>query len=230
MSRFLRSIATIVLVVFVFVFSAEAQAKEAGLVTYVKGNVFYGKSKEDKAASFMKAKIDDVFYLDEGAAMHIVYFKNGRKEKWTGSAEVTITEEMGTSPSDIKPSVTESKSSSSANNLREIPAFIQNLNTERTGGSKVRALNQKSYNKYEELGDEEKVKVNEAKAVYMEMLKTSEPDDITPELFSIGILSQFKLYKETLGLVNTALKKQPEHDGLLLVKESLEIILSRDAN
>ena len=222
MRTILRSL--LVCAVFVSVVAAAevANAREAGLLTNVTGNVFYGKDKE-KAEPFMKAKIDDVFYLEDGATMHIVYFKNGRKEKWTGAVEVTITEEIGNASTENEPAVT-TEPGTSTDGLRAIPEFLANLNTEIMGG-KISRSHKKAYNSFNDLTDDEKKSVGDTKQVYIDMLKTAAPDDITPELFSIGMLSQHKLYLETLGLVNVALKKQPEHIGLKLVKSSLEKII-----
>jgi len=221
------SILMSVILVLMVTFTSPTYAKEAGLITSVSGEVFLGKDKNGKAVSFMKAKIGDVFYLGEKSGLQIVYFKNGRKEKWEGAVEITISEEGAVASASAKtPSVSES-GSAALEGLRAIPNFIQEINTERTGAARVRALKEKTYRKYNELSEEEKGKVQEAKTIYNNMLKSSEPDDITPELFSIGVLSQFKLYRETMGLVKVALEKQPDNEGLKLVKESLEMILNK---
>lgn len=206
-----------------------SHAKDAGLVTYITGNVYYGAGADkQKAVTFMKAKIGDVFYLDENATLHLVYFKNSRKEKWEGNVEILINENGGEVPPSFaekaEPKV-DTISDKTKEGLREIPSFIQNINTERTGSGVLRGAADKEYREYAELSAKEKQAVKETRLLYDEMAKISAADDITPELFAIGVLSQYQLYKETLGIVNEALKKQPANDGLKQMREKLEIIV-----
>ncbi|MFC1855672.1 tetratricopeptide repeat protein [Thermodesulfobacteriota bacterium] len=200
-----------------------AMAGEAGLVTYIKGDVYYTTNggKKLKAVSFMKANDGHLFHLDNSSVVRIVYFKNGRKEKWDGVVEFTVSKEKGniSGSYDNWPKVT--STGDSAEGLREIPTFIKDINTERTGGVGVRSINGKEFKSMGGLSDTEQKRVKEALLIYDELLNFSEPDEITPELYMIGILSKFQVYEESLKYVEIALKKQPENAGILEMKSKL---------
>ena len=226
-SAILRAIVS-VFIIGGFFFVSDCSANEAGLVTSVKGSVMFGKDKKDKALNFMKMRVGDTFYLEKDASMQIVFFKNGRKEKWEGVVEVAIQEDMGKVTLSYKDKAKPKSISTSEKNysegLREIPDFIQSLNTERSGSVRSRGF-KKSYREYNDLDSAEKDKVKETRMIYDLLVSTSDPADITPELYAIGMLSKLKLYRETIGLVRSAMKKQPENAGLKEVESNLNEIL-----
>ena len=60
--------------------------------------------------------------------------------------------------------------------------------------------------------------IAEARQTYKTMLKTTQPDDITPELYLYSELAEWGQYREMLGLIETMRKKQPgnkEIDSLI---------------
>ncbi len=229
-----KSFTAILIFVVVLLYSGLVSAKEAGIIMKIKGNIFYGDQQKKRVKPFMKFKVGDLFLLEKDAQMQLVFYDNSRMEKWKGVVEVAIDESRGVDTAAGQKSVnlvSVSSSQVTGQGLRKIPDFYKKINTEIAGAAVSRGkLKCKLYKK--EAGDFNAIErhgIDKIRGKYDALRSTSEPDDITPEMYAMGELLEYHLCQEIYSiLIASALKKQPDNSALTEMKEGLEVILKNN--
>lgn len=121
-------------------FAAPAMAASGvGLVTRATGVVSVamgGAGSTSAARDFVTAGVGDRYELSGGAVLEIVFFANGRRERWLGPVTLTVGAAGGAARGTVKPKVTVLPSAA-LNALRKIP-LREAASSARAGGFRVR--------------------------------------------------------------------------------------------
>lgn len=206
------------------------QPPDVGLITQVTGEASYwNESEESKAKSkvqaLMKIRRGDRLELPTGTAVKLVFSAQGRQESWQGPVLLKIgdTESQGEDArgAPVQPQV------------KALPTKV----TERLASSQLplprsairwpgflvlrEASPEKSPPKPapKTLSDQDRAELEEAKAVYADLKKQSEQNDLTADLYLLSILADFQQYREMEKRIGELLKKQPDDANLQKLKE-----------
>ena len=198
---------------------------DVGIVTQLSGDVTYRnedyQKTPEKAQVFMKILQGDHFNVAPKAILQLVYFRSGRKETWKGPAAFVV-DEMQSQEEGKKgtPAQLEVKilSVEVSEVMPRIPALLRRAGLGRSGTTQVRGLGE-SFQKSNDLSDEEKREIAMAKESYRNLRKQTRADDITPELYLLGILGDYDQFEEMVKVIKDALKRQPDNDGLKKLEE-----------
>jgi hypothetical protein len=211
--------------------SAEGQAlpPDVGIVTQLSGDVTYRNEDYQKTPGkvqvFMKILQGDCFKVEPKAMLQLVYFRSGRKETWKGPATLVVGEMQGQA---------EGKKGTQAQQeveilpvgvsegMRRIPALLRRAGLSRSGTMQVRGLGE-SFQKSKGLSEEEQKEIAMAKKNYRNLRTQTKEDDITPELYLLGILGAYDQFEEMVKVIKDALKIHPDNEGLKKLEEWVQI-------
>jgi hypothetical protein len=199
---------------------AQPPPVDVGLLTKLSGEATYWNEASHKtpkpAQVFMKIRKGDHLKMASGTSLEIVYFQGGRRETWQGPA-VIIAEEAGSraeSGSAAKgQAVVALLPSEASQGLRRIPALLDQARLGRSGGVQVRGPGQ-GLKKTVVPGKKEQTEIARAREVYQRWREQTSPDDVTPELNLLGILAEYQQYAEMEKVIQKALERQPDNEGL----------------
>ena len=182
--------------------SAQEPAPEVGMITLLEGDVGFSNELMDcqpgLAIAFMKMYEGDRYDLPPGSEMRLVYFSNGRQETWKGPAVFVVTPEGAEPEGDAGGPEVAELPAEVAGNMSELPENLEYPGMGRGGVSVMRG------------GCCDDEELEQAWNYYEELSKQTAPDDITPELYMLGVLSRLKRYNEMDQLVRVILAKQPD--------------------
>jgi|YNPNPStandDraft_1061719.scaffolds.fasta_scaffold00074_22 hypothetical protein len=192
---------------------------DVGLVTQLSGEVTYSneayQKSPEKAVALMKIRKGDRFRLPEGAKLQLVYFSSNRQESWKGPAELVVGEResqaQGEKGEQTQPEVTTLPPGASQG-VQRIPALLRRAGLSRTGGLQVRGI--ASPQARGELTSHEKAEIQMARQRYQEFRKEAKPDDLTPELYLLGILADYEQFDEMEKVLKDARARGPENEVL----------------
>lgn len=212
--------------------AAQALAPDAGLVTKLSGKVTYRNDSLQKewleAEAFMKVRQGDRINVPEGGIAQVTYFAGGRQETWKGPVELKVGEREGQPEGKgaelIKPDI-RTLPAKATRGVRQIPALFRKAGISRVGGTMLRAVAGEEEPQPHEppsLSDEENAEIQAARQVYTEMNRQAPKDDVTPELFLIGMYYDYQLYLEMADVLKSARQKQPDNEELKSLQEWLE--------
>jgi len=207
--------------------STEAQTlpPDVGLVTQLSGDVTYmneGYQKTpEKAQPFVRIRQGDHFKVASGAMVQLVYFQNGRKETWKGPALFVVGEAQSRAEVEkgiqAQPEVTILPTEASQG-MRRIPILLRRAGLSRSGTTQVRGVGE-SFQKSKGLSEEEQKEIAMAKKNYRNLRTQTKEDDITPELYLLGILGAYDQFEEMVKVIKDALKIHPDNEGLKKLEE-----------
>jgi hypothetical protein len=201
---------------------AQGPARDVGLVTKIEGEVTYWNESYQrtpaKAEAFMKMRQGDHFKAGPGALLQLVYFRSNQQEVWKGPAAFVVGDEKGQAEGDTKarPEVTDLPAGASQG-LPRIPALLRRAGLSRTGAMQVRGIptdrvGQAGGQGREALTPEEQSEVAAARETYKGLRQKAKGDDVTPELYLLGVLADYEQYEEMESVLKDAQKKQPGND------------------
>lgn len=225
---------TVVLVCKVFVFlggllglvtvaMAQTQAlpPDVGLVTKLSGHVTYVNDRYQKspakAQAFMKIRMADRFELRAEALVQLIYFLGGRQETWKGPATFIVGDSQSNPQTQAQPRV-RILPAGTIQGVRRIPVLLRRSGVSRPGATLIRGGVDKPPTAIA-LTQEEKAEIAAAKETYRSLRNQTDPGDITPELYLLGILTDFEQYSEMEGVIEEALRRQPNNDILKGLRE-----------
>jgi hypothetical protein len=193
---------------------------DVGIVTQLSGDVTY-KNEEyqktpDKAQAFMKIFQGDYFQVEAKATLQLVYFLSGRKETWKGPAAFTVGEAQsrakGEKGMQVQPEV-KILPSGILEGVRCVPALLRRAGLSRSGIMQVRGLGE-STQKSKVPIQEERAEIAMAKENYRNLRNQTKEEDITPELYLLGILANYDQFEEMEKVIKDTLKKLPNNEAL----------------
>ncbi|MGQ9652500.1 MAG: hypothetical protein ACUVXD_00365 [Thermodesulfobacteriota bacterium] len=189
---------------------------DVGLVTQLSGDVTYWNEAyhktPEKAVAFMKIRKGDHFALPEGARLQVVYFASNRQESWAGPARLVIGQAESENLSrDAQPEVIVLPPGASQG-VQRIPALLRRAGLSRTGGLQVRGMTPPQAPGG--LSPDEEAEIQNARRNYQDLRKQAKPDDLTPELYLLGILADYEQFEEMEKVLKDAQTRQPGNEVL----------------
>jgi len=211
--------------------SIEAQAlpPDVGLVTRLSGDVTYRNESyqkaPEKAQAFMRIRKGDQVNIPVEAMVQLIYFQSGRKETWKGPVVLVVEDvqsrakgEKGAQP---QPVVTILPTETSQT-MRRIPILLRRAGLSRSGTMQVRGLDD-GIQEPLPLSKDEQAGIKVAKENYRNMRSQTEADDITPEMYLLGVLANYDKFEEMEQLIKEAQKRQPGDPVLTKLEEWVQI-------
>jgi hypothetical protein len=203
---------------------AQGPARDVGLVTKLEGEVTYWNESFQrnpaKAEAFMKVRQGDRFKVEPGGLIQVVYFQSSQQEVWRGPAAFVVGDGKGQAEGDTKakPEVTDMPAGASQG-VQRIPALLRRAGLSRTGAMQVRGLPtgtaaQAGSQTRPGLTPEEQSEVAAAKETYKGLRQKAKADDVTPELYLLGVLADYEQYEEMESVLKDAQTKLPGNDVL----------------
>jgi hypothetical protein len=207
--------------------STEAQSipPDVGIVTQLSGDVTY-KNEEyqktpEKAQAFMKIFQGDYFQIEAKAIVQLVYFLSGRKETWKGPAAFIVGEAQSRAKSEkgmqTQPEV-KILPSGVLDGVQRVPALLRRAGLSRSGIMQVRGPGE-GWQKSKVSSEEERAKIAMAKENYRNLRNQTKEEDITPELYLLGILGNYDQFEEMEKVIKDTLKKLPNNEVLKKLEE-----------
>lgn len=197
----------------------QSPPKDVGLVTGLWGEVIYSSQAQSQGPSrvetFMKVRVGDLFRLEPGASIQIVYFQGNRQEVWKGPACFRVGETQGEPEGDspARPEVS-LLPTGAGQGIQRIPVLLRRAGLSRGGGMQVRGAPSTKGGKEAgaagpALTPQEQAEIQSAWEAYREMRQRAAAGDVTPELFMLGVLSDYEQYGEMEALLQEALSRHP---------------------
>jgi hypothetical protein len=210
----------------------QAQPPDVGLVTMVSGNVTYWNDayRETPAAvqAFMKIRQGDRFKLRAGAVIQLVYFLGGRQETWNGPVTLAVGDSEsyleGRRQPQAQPKVVVLPAGTTQG-VRRIPVLLRRAGLTRPGAATIRG-DVEALPASMPLTPEEKAEIAGAKETYHSIRKQTNPGDITPELYLLGVLTDYEQYSEMAEVIREVLKRQPDNE---IMKRLMEWVLAQES-
>ena len=211
--------------------STEAQALPAdvGLITRLSGDVTYRNESyqkvPEKAQAFMRIRKGDHLKIPAEAMVQLIYFQSGRKETWKGPVVLVVDDvqsrgkaEKGTQ---TQPELTILPTEASQT-MRRIPILLRRAGFSRSGTMQVRGMDEGSQESLKPR-KEEQVGIRTANENYQSMRSQTEADDITPEMYLLGVLADYDKFEEMEQVIKEAQKIQPGNPVLEKLEEWVQI-------
>jgi hypothetical protein len=110
--------------------------------------------------------------------------------------------------------------------MRRVPALLRRAGLSRSGTLQVRGPGE-SFQKSKELSEEKQKEIAMAKENYRNLRNQTKADDITPELYLLGILANYDQFEEMEKVIKDALKKQPDNEVLKKLEEWVQTQIIR---
>ncbi len=200
----------------------------AGIILQIKGDVFFisgsNQNTEQKARNFMKIKQNDVFDIAPGAQLQIVFFANGKKELWKGPSKIEIGEEQALAKDQSAAPAVEKMQGAVTKEIKRISKILNSDKLSTSGSILIRGNKDESLNHFPDnmiLNEKEKEKVAELKLIYQQLNKSSEPEDITAELYLFSALADYDQFEDMKELLPQMQKKQPYNKEIKLLEDWL---------
>ena len=198
---------------------------DVGIITQLSGGVTYRNEEyqktPEKAQAFMKILQGDYFQLEVKAMVQLVYFRSGRKETWKGPAAFIAGEVQSQVKSEkgiqAQPEV-KILPVGVSEGMRRVPVLLRRAGLSRSGIMQVRGPGE-SFQKSKELSEEKQKEIAMAKENYRNLRNQTKDDDLTPELYLLGILANYDQFEEMEKVIKDALKKQPDNEVLKKLEE-----------
>jgi hypothetical protein len=204
---------------------AQTVPPDVGIITQLSGEVTYRNEEvqkiPEKAQVFMKIFQGDYFQVEEKAMIQLVYFLNGRKETWKGPAAFIVGEAQSRAKSEkgmqAQPEV-KMLPSGVLDGVRRVPVLLRRAGLSRSGIMQVRGPGESSP-KSKVSSEEERAEIALAKENYRTLRNQSKEEDITPEVYLLGILANYDQFEEMEKVIKDTLKKLPNNEVLKKLEE-----------
>ncbi|MEW6386618.1 MAG: hypothetical protein AB1491_03780 [Thermodesulfobacteriota bacterium] len=219
---FMAIVAAFTLVFLLGTVPGQTAPADVGLVTKLAGEVTYGteeaQPKPGRVQAFMKVRQGDLFKLPQGALLQVLFFASGRQETWKGP--VTIKAGAGEcraagkgkpqAEPEVKmlPAKVTKRMSGSALPVPESSLRYSGAIRTMAPACPPKAKPRASLNK------QAQAELKEAEKIYQDLGKQAAPDDITPELYFLGVLADYQQCPQMEKVIDTMLRKQPGNAAL----------------
>ncbi|MGO9177469.1 MAG: hypothetical protein ACLQED_15230 [Desulfobaccales bacterium] len=205
--------------------SAQAPPPDVGLITQLSGPVTYWNKEEQKeplpAQAFMKVRQGDHLKLPRAASLTLLYFASGRQETWRGPVSLIAGDRESTTADDQKPSPQPE--------VQILPTKVTKLiagaplpsvsSPARSGVIQTMAPTCPPPAKPSvTLSKEAQQQIQEAEKTYQDLRKRAGAEDVTPELYFLGVLADYQQYPKMEKFVDAMLAKRPGDPSLERLK------------
>lgn len=194
--------------------------EDVALVTQLDGAVVYrsvlDRDKEQEAVPFMKVRVGDRFRLEKGARLRLLYYRAGRQEQWKGPARFRAARDQSRTRGKVRPKV-ERIPVRASRDVRRVPALMRRVGGSRVGATVVRGAGDEAVAPVA-LSPEEKAELEAARTLYASLREKAPDDDITPELYLLGVLFDYERYEDMKTVVERARARQPGNQALADIK------------
>ncbi len=242
---FLAAVASLLLAGFS---RAQSAAPDVGLVTKLSGEATYQTKDTPKAVAvqaFMKVRQGDRLKLAPASSLQLLYFASGRQETWKGPATLVAgageTTALGGKEPPPQPQV-KTLPTKATRQMGEVPQLLHPPSTARSGvivtmaprsapakggASAMKGAGSPTMVEVDSrpgakpLTASDQKRLKEAEALYQGMRQQAAPDDLTPELYLLGILDKYRQYPQMLQLVDLMLRQRPGDAALEEMKNRL---------
>ncbi len=181
---------------------------DAGLSTAVTGTVVLqgaAQSQTTAVVPFMKLRVGDAVSLPSGAHLQVVFFDTGRRETWTGPAELVI----GAGASELRegePPQVEQTAPELGESLETLPILLVRAERDRAGQAVVRG-EEAPVDPRSQLDPVEQAELDVAKNRY-EILRASLPaEDVLADVYYATVLRAHGLDGEANEVLAAARKR-----------------------
>lgn len=200
---------------------AQPPPKDVGLITALSGQVqYYGYGEaQAQAQAFMKVRLGDRFDLAKDASLQMVFFQSSRQELWRGPVSFRAGETQG-EPLVAGGGAPEVRMlpAGTGQGIQRFPTLLRRAGLSKAGGMQVRGAGSSAQEgakpMQSALSHEEKAELQAARDTYKMMREKTTSDDLTPELFLLGVLSHYEQYEEMESLLKGALSRDPGNELL----------------
>ena len=199
--------------------SAQAFAPDEGLITKLSGAVTYWNKAEQKEAApaqaFMKVRQGDHLKLAATGSLTLLYFGSGRQETWKGPVTFIVGAAEGAAIGHQKPlpqPEVQNLPPKVTKRIAGAPLPLPGSSMARSGVIQTMAPTCPAPTRAKPpvpLSKEEQQKIKEAEITYQDLRKRAGAEDVTPELYFLGILADYRQYPKMEELVDAMLAKRP---------------------
>ncbi len=196
---------------------AQTSLPDVGLITKLTGEATYwnkgDNQKPAKVQAFMKVRQGDHLKLPAAASLTLLYFASGRQETWQGPATLMAGEGesrvVGGKQPAPQPEV-KILPAKAARQMGGAPLLLCPASMSKSGVIQTMGARREPAPKTAApLSREAQRKIQEAEKVYQDLKKSAAADDVTPELYFLGVLAEYQQYPEMAQMVDTMLQKRP---------------------
>ena len=161
----------------------------------------------------MKVRQGDYLKLPEAASLTLLYFASGRQETWKGPATLlagdTKSVAVGDQKTPPRPVVKifpgHATKQMAGTPPKLCPASKSTSGVIQTMGARCEPTTKAAA----PLSAKAQRQIAAAQQVYRDLQKVATTDDITPELYFLGVLAEYKQYPEMIKVANAMLQKRP---------------------
>jgi len=212
--------------------AAQASSADVALVTKITGAVSYGSDggPQRGAQAFMKIRQGDQFQVPQGGVLQVVFFANGRQETWSGPAHLKIGEASGQAVGGRKtsppPEVTVLPVKATRRLADAVPLSSSSL---RHSGA-IQTMAPRAVSPGEAppgkpgkpakpLTAAARQDLQEVERIYQQMVKGAPADDVTPELYYLGVLAEYGQSAKMAEVVAAMVAKRPGDPAVKKLQE-----------
>jgi hypothetical protein len=188
--------------------SAKSDSPDVGLVTKISGEITCCGEGTTAVQVFMKVRSGDRFNVPEGGSLQLLYFEEGRQETWKGplilivgakESRVDGSPQAGPEVKYLPPKAT-----------RRIPdASFPPPGPSLESSGVIQTMAPLSPGREERAGpakQADRQELGASRKLYRDMRKAAPAEDLTPEIYYLGVLADHKQYKEMRRIVASRLK------------------------
>ncbi len=198
---------------------AQTASPDVGLVTSLAGAATYWNQEEQKkpapVRALMKVRRGDRLKLAGAAALTLLYFASGRQETWKGPVTLMVGDLESVAAKDQKPlpqpevrilptKVTKRIEGAPLPLPRSSTTYSGVIHTMAPRGAPSERVKTAA-----PLSEEARAKIKEAERIYQDLKTRAAADDVTPELYFLGVLADYRQYPEMDKILAAMLQKQP---------------------
>ncbi len=181
---------------------------DAGLSTAVTGAVVLqgaAQAEPTPVVAFMKLRVGDRVSLSPDASLQVVFFDTGRRETWTGPAELVIAAGTSEHRSGEPPRV-ETTDTALGESLETLPILLVRAERDRAGQAVVRG-EEEEQDPRSQLDAVEQAELEQAQERYASLRASLPADDVLPEVYYATVLRAHGLDGEANEVLARARKR-----------------------
>jgi hypothetical protein len=204
---------------------AQTPPSDVALVTMLSGEVSYWNDAEKIAPArmqaFMKVRRGDHLKLPGAASLTLLYFAGGRQETWRGPVSLIAGDRESATAAGQKPSPQPEVQILPTKVTKQIAGapLPPPSSMGRSGVIQTMAPTCPPPPKPPvTLSKEAQQRIQEAERTYQDLRKRAGAEDVTPELYFLGVLADYQQYPKMEKFVDAMLAKRPGDPSLEKLK------------
>jgi hypothetical protein len=205
--------------------SAQTDLPDVGIITKLSGAATYSNKGEQKGPAkvqaFMKVRQGDHLELAPAASLTLLYFASGRQETWKGPVTLMAGHTESAALGDRQPPPQPEVKILPVKASKRIAAVpLSPSSPSKSGVIQTMSVRPAPTIKapVAPTSADAQMKIKEARQVYQDLKKSAATDDITPELYFISALAEYKQFRDMDIVVDAMLRKRPGDPSLKELK------------